>query len=72
LSEQSNVITITEVPAPEWGKTSHNATLKCPHGRTVYTVFGDAAERREKALAMAPAHRSVRKCGCEPADLVPA
>lgn len=60
------VIEITQTPAPQWGKTSHNATLECLHGRTVVTVFGDPEERLEKARGMAPAHRVKHRCQCEP------
>lgn len=67
MSQDRGVITISEVPAPAWGRTSHHATLTCPHGRNTWTVFGEPSERLERARQMAPAHRSLLGCGCEPA-----
>lgn len=63
MSDQQ--IVITETPAPQWGKTSHDAALTCIHGRSSYTVFGTEEERRRMAQAMAPAHRSCFRCRCE-------
>lgn len=59
------MITITQKPALEWGRTAHEAVLTCPHGTNSWTVFGDEPERLEKARMMAPAHRSLEGCKCE-------
>lgn len=62
-------IAIELTPAPAWGKTAHDARLSCAHGQSSHTVFGSPEERLEKAQAMVPAHRSLKRCQCE---LVPA
>lgn len=60
-----NVIAIELKPAPDWGKTAHDAILSCPHGQNTWTVFGSPEEQQEKARLMAPAHRSLQRCQCE-------
>lgn len=67
LINESEIV-ITERRAPSFGRTSHEATLACPHGSSSYTVFGEPSERREKAEAMVPAHRSRHRCRCQVAE----
>lgn len=71
-----NVIIITQQAAPNFGKTSHNARLTCPHGANEWVVFGEPGQRLRMAREMAPAHRSSTGCQCEVAtderELVPA
>jgi hypothetical protein len=65
MSAGNNEITIALKPAPEWGKTSYEATLACPHGRNNWTVFGDEETRLARARSMAPGHRSLCRCDCQ-------
>lgn len=67
MSSAKNEIVVEMKPSPQWGKTSHDAALTCPHGTHSWTVFGDEGQRTRMALEMVPAFRSLTRCQCSPA-----